>query len=200
MTRGHAGTIVQVRPPPGAPGLVVSTWRGGGSHAAKAVAPPPAARTFWLWFGGVWLLVGVPFLCIGLAVGVRAYHRHERLDREGLPATGTVLVKSVSPGEDGSGDERVEYRFRTSGGRVVRDEARLSAAAWDRLAERGPVRVTYLPGDPGVHRIDGEKDDRLVLGGIFTVLGGVLTVLGGFVFLRGWEIRRRAARRPRQSV
>lgn len=156
----------------------------------------PSADNFWLFFGGIWLLVGFPFLCIGLGVAGSTYLRHQRLDEAGRATEGIVLTKSYSDDGDSSARHSVGYRFTAPGGRVLRGTADVDGATWDRLAERGPVRVTYLPSDPATHRIDGETRDWL-LGGIFAVVGGIFTILGGFVFVRGLQVLRRVERLER---
>jgi Protein of unknown function (DUF3592) len=160
----------------------------------------PSQETFWLWFGGIWLLVGVPFLAFGIIAGAQARLRHDRLDREGVETPGMVLTKSIYSSEDDSGgDHSLTYRFVTPGGRTLTDEAGVGAETWDRLTERGPVLVTYLPTDPEVHRVEGEARGYVVPL-VFAALGSLLTVLGGFVFVRGWNILRRTRHVERKGV
>jgi Protein of unknown function (DUF3592) len=161
-------------------------------------------QSFWLWFGGIWLAVGVPFLLIGIYAAATVVSGDRRLEAAGRPVEGMVLEKwiSTSRSSHGSGTTRqyrVRYRFEAAGGELVEDEAQVGADAWDRLEERGPVAVTYLPDDPHIHRIQGE-DSGLVLGAIFSGVGGVLTVLGGFVFLRGLGQLRVGRRLLREGV
>ena len=153
----------------------------------------PSADTFWLWFGGIWLAVGLPFLLIGLSVTVSEQLRHRRLDAHGRVTEGRVLTKTLSGTSDPV--HLVGYRFTLPDGSTVRDEAQVDGATWDRLVELRSLRVTYLPGRPRTHRIEGEVRDW-VFGAIFSGLGGIFTLLGGFVFLRGLSLRRRTARAP----
>jgi hypothetical protein len=67
---------------------------------------------------------------------------------------------------------------------VVKAEATVGAALWDRLVERGPVHVTYLPDRPRTNRIEEQGADwalPLIFGG----MGLLFVVLGGFVFFKG---------------
>ena len=159
----------------------------------------PSDETFWIWFGGIWLAVGLPFLLIGLWVTVAGHIRDQRLDERGRATEGVVLDRSLSPGADGAA-HTVRYRFTLRDGRTFDGEARVDSAAWERLVEMRSVRVTYLPDDPETHRVEGEARDW-VLGLVFSGLGGIFALLGGFVFVRGWmELRRgrRGARRARR--
>ncbi|HEX2095198.1 MAG TPA: DUF3592 domain-containing protein, partial [Longimicrobiaceae bacterium] len=159
----------------------------------------PTEQTFWLWFGGIWLGVGFPFLCIGVGAGVQTWSRHDRLDRDGHTTAGMVLTKTISSSDDSGPEHSLTYRFTTPDGRTLKDEAEVDPDTWDRLTERGPVQVTYLPRNPGVHRVEGEGRDY-VLALIFSALGSLLTLLGGFVFLRGWSILRRTPIPRREEV
>jgi hypothetical protein len=76
---------------------------------------------------------------------------------------------------------------------VVKNEAQVSAALWDRLVEREPVRVTYLPDRPDINRIDGADGDWM-LPGIFGLLGLVFAGAGGVIFFKGVRGIRRELR------
>ena len=67
---------------------------------------------------------------------------------------------------------------------MVRNEVQVSAGLWDRLIEREPVRVTYLPDRPRANRIEGVGTDWM-LPGIFTLLGLVFVPMGGWIFAKG---------------
>lgn len=158
------------------------------------------ARSFWLWFGGIWLVVGAPFLFIGIYVGAQTVTQKERLQKEGQVTQGIVLTKSIgSSGRNSSPQYWVTYRFTTPDGHVVKDSAQVSVEVWDRLEERGSIQVTYLAQAPQSHRVEGQEDDW-VLPIVFTILGGVFTSLGGFVFLRGLGQVRRARCLEREGM
>jgi hypothetical protein len=54
---------------------------------------------------------------------------------------------------------------------------------WNRLVEREPVDVAYMPGDPANNRLRGES--KWVLAWIFGGLGGLFTIAGGVIFGNG---------------
>lgn len=147
-----------------------------------------AKRSFAFWFGGIWFFVGAPFLIIGVYVGIDTWREDERFTREGQVAQGMVLTKSITRRRESGGREsttyRVEFRFRAPEGTVVKREAQVSSDLWDRLQEREPIRVTFLPGDPRTNRIEGESSTWM-LAVIFTGLGLVFVPIGGFIFFRG---------------
>lgn len=153
----------------------------------------PSPTKFWLWFGGIWVGVGAPFLFIGLLVGARAIQTDRRFPAEAHTAQGLVLTKSL----DKDNGSWVAYRFSTSEGRTVKGNARVTTEVWDRLAERGPIEVSYLPDLPEASRIPGQLfTEEVALPAIFTALGGILTALGSFVLIR-WRGRRgRALKGP----
>lgn len=161
-----------------------------------------SARNFWLWFGSLWLAVGLLFLVIGIAVGVSQRGLGRRFQAEARDATGLVLTKSILSSSNARGPTCwVTYRFATADGRIVKGSGAVSADTWDRLTERGPIRIRYLPERPAQHRVeDGpvEADPAIAL--VFTAGGGALAALGGFVVLR-WRSRlRRAARLERRGT
>lgn len=156
-----------------------------------------AKRSFPFWFGGIWLLCGVPFLVIGLYVGLTTLRDNGRLEREGQVAPGMVLTKRISRSNDSQGRQTtsywVGYRFSTPDGTIVKRETQVSGRLWDRLVEREPVAVTYLPGRSQTSRIENEGADWL-LPGIFTLLGVVFAGAGGLIFGKGMRGIRRELR------
>lgn len=143
-----------------------------------------ARRSFPFWFGGIWLVCGLPFLIIGIYVGIDTVRQQERYTNEAQVAQGMVLAKWISRGSEESTSYRVRYRFHAPDGAVVTSETKVSGALWDRLVEREPVRVTYLPDQPRTHRIEDQGPDW-ILPLVFTGLGIVLVPLGGWIFSRG---------------
>lgn len=148
-----------------------------------------AKRSFAFWFGGIWFFVGAPFLILGIYVGVDTLRQQERFKNEAQVAEGMVLNKWISV-QTSSQQRRetksywVDYRFSAPDGAVVKGEAQVSRGLWDRLVEREPVRVTFLPGDPRSNRIEGESPAWMVPL-IFTGLGLVFAPIGGFIFFKG---------------
>jgi hypothetical protein len=143
-----------------------------------------AKRSFAFWFGGIWLFCGAPFLIVGLVVGVDTLRQHERFENEAESVDGMVLTKRITRNKNNNASYWVGYRFRATDGTVIRNEAQVSGALWDRLVEREPVRVTYLPSEPRSSRIEGAGVDW-ALPGIFTLLGLVFVPIGGVIFVKG---------------
>jgi hypothetical protein len=146
---------------------------------------------FCLWFGGIWLFVGLPFLIIGLYVGAQHVIVNNRLDTEGRTIEGMVLTKEIRTSSSSQSRGRsssvptyhVTFRFVTPSGLITSD-AEVNLDVWDKLVEREPIQVTYLPDAPQHYRIEGQSSGW-VLPIIFTVLGGFFTVVGGYIFWRG---------------
>ncbi|HEU4617233.1 MAG TPA: DUF3592 domain-containing protein, partial [Gammaproteobacteria bacterium] len=164
--------------------------------------------TFALWFGGVWLVVGVPFLVLGLYVGIDQHFASERMKAEGVVATGMVLTKRIDVHDShGSGSTSnasspsysTSFRFVTERGETVKGEAQVDKRTWSGLVERGPVTVTYLPDAPSRYRIDGQ-DDRSGAAFIFAVLGAAFASAGGIVFGRGLVHSRVESRLRREGA
>src|SRR5688572_13226962 len=144
-----------------------------------------AKRSFPFWFGGVWLLCGVPFLIAGLYSGIDTWQTSERFKRDAVVTEGMVLTKRIARDRDSS-DRRywVGYRFAAADGTVVKDEAKDSGELWDRLIEREPLRIKYLLDRPQANRIEGAGPDWVGTL-IFTALGVVFAGLGAVVFSIG---------------
>lgn len=159
-----------------------------------------ARRSFAFWFGGIWLLCGAPFLIIGLYLGIDEWQLADRFKREAQVTDGMVLTKRIRRERNGSSPSYwVGYRFAAANGAVVKSEAQVSVQLWDRLAEREPVRVTYLPDRPQANRIEGEHSGWLPPL-IFTGLGVVFVPIGGWIFLKGVAGIRRELRLESQGV
>jgi hypothetical protein len=156
-----------------------------------------AKRSFPFWFGGIWLFCGAPFLIAGVYLGAHAMRQQARFERDGQVTEGIVLTKRISRKSDSQGRQStsywVGYRFSAPEGRVVKGEAQVSAGLWDRLVEREPVRVTYLPDRPATSRLEDEGADWM-LPGIFTLLGLFFAGAGGPIFFRGVRGIRRELR------
>jgi len=154
--------------------------------------PAITARNFWFWFGGIWVGVGIPFLLIAAGVAIDGARRRDRLEREGRAAEGIVLAKEIRP-QDSGPSYRVSFRFSPPNGGAVSGAAEVSEEAWDALEERGPIAVTFVPGSPTWHRVQGQEDD-LLLPVIFGILGGILASLGGMILWKAFAARRAEAR------
>jgi hypothetical protein len=143
-----------------------------------------------IWVGGIFLLAGIPILCVGIWFARDAANQ-KRLDTEGQSVQGIVLTKTTSTSTSSrsstsSTSYYVTYRFQTSAGQIVRGTSRVSRGTWERLLEREPVEVQYLADSPEVSRISGAAQDGLWTL-LFVGLGGMATVIGIFLFPIGFR-------------
>jgi hypothetical protein len=162
-------------------------------------------NSFFVWFGGIFLVAGLPILLIGvwLSRGVAA---QRRLDTDGRTVQGTVLVKSRITSSSTSRSTAssttsysVTYRFALPTGETRRGAATVGRGTWEALVERGPVEVRYLPESPEVSCIPGQVSDTLAAL-LFVGLGGLATVLGGVPFGMGVHRVRTERRLLREGV
>jgi hypothetical protein len=162
------------------------------------------AKNFWLWFGGIWLACGLPFFVVGLYTGNQQLTADRRLAAEGRTVDGIVLTKAItyssssSSNRSSSATYRVTFRFRTTDGLLV-DEAEVSQDTWDRLIEREPIHVTYVPDAPQFHRIEGQVGGW-IMPIAMTVIGGIFAGLGGIILLRARSRLHANARLQREGV
>lgn len=163
-------------------------------------------KNFWLWFGGIWLFCGSPFLIIGLYLGAQHIYVSKRLAAEGRMVEGMVLTKAItysssdtsSRGGSRNPTYHVTFRFLTRGG-MIQGKAEVSGDTWDTLIEREPIRITYLPDAPQHYRVENQTSGWW-LPGSFTVMGGIFTSLGGFIFLRARTGLQTRARLHREGI
>lgn len=131
---------------------------------------------------------GLIVLLVGLYATYDAYGNAERLAQEGQVAEGIVLerqIRRTASGAKGGATEsyRLVYRFTTADGQTITDEAEVGPAAWDRLVERSPVPIVYVPGAPGINALSGHEPEwAWVL--IAPSIGLIISALGGFVLIR----------------
>ena len=154
----------------------------------KRATPSAGLKSFGVIFGGIWLAVGAPFLVAAVYTAMTDKLQQKQLIENGLRTQGIVLSKSYS--SDSSQAFSVDYRFTVQSGAVVKGTARVTGDVWDRLVERGPIEVTYLPDRTDVARVQGHSTDTL-FSLVFLILGGVLTLAGGFIFVAGVRKSRR---------
>jgi hypothetical protein len=167
---------------------------------------PPFAITpknFWFWFGGIWFFCGLPFLIVGLYLGIQHGDVSKRLDAEGRAVEGMVLTKSVRSSSSSSSQRNssptyeITFRFLTPEG-LVNGTAQVTREAWDQFVEREPLGITYLPDDPQRYRIEGQTSGW-ILPGVFTGLGSIFTIIGGFILLNARNQSRAKERLQREG-
>ena len=159
------------------------------------------AKNFWLWFGGIWLVCGLPFSLIGLYTGNQQITTERRLAAEGRTVDGIVLTKAITSSSSRSNSSptyKVTFRFLTTEAQIT-DEAEVSQETWDRLIEQEPIQVTYVPEAPQYHRVEGQVGGW-VMPVAMTVMGGIFAGLGGFILLRARSRLRTNARLQREGV
>ncbi len=142
---------------------------------------------FWVFFGSIFLLVGLPFV---LLAGY-FFAQERQLATTGRVVGAMVLTKDI--GRSGNNTNRsVTYRFIDADGRTIEGRSEVGEPLWSSLTERGPVSVAYLPNRPSVNRVVGTSKRTLLL--IFSFVGGFLSLAGGTiatVALRNARTRRR---------
>lgn len=143
-------------------------------------------RNFGLVFGGIWLVVGIP-IAIG---GYFMWQSEQRFAADAVSAEGKVLTRDIrtarssssSGGSSTSTEYWVSYRFQPSKGTPLEGSSKVDVHVWERLQERGPVTVSYLPYDPTSNRVAGSPDwvgpaIMAGLGGVFALAGGTIVVI-----------------------
>jgi hypothetical protein len=161
-----------------------------------------ARRSFGFWFGGIFLLCGLPFL----ATSIFLFYDDWRFGQEAQSTQGMVLTKEIRVSRSsGQGSRRssrtkhyeVTYRFMAEGETFEgRDE--LSHGEWQQLVEREAVEVLYRPGKASSNRLAGHSS--WLLKTIFGLLGSVFTVLGSVFFVRAIGKARLESRLRQQGV
>ena len=152
---------------------------------------PLARRSSGFWFGGFFLVVSLPFVLAGLFLVFTDW----QFAREARPTQGMVLTKDIRTSGRKSRTKHYEatYRF-TAGGAEVEGRDELPRETWERLREREPVGVRYLPQRPSSsHLSDYSPGFRNALVGL---LGAVFAVVGGRILMRSirharleWHLR-----------
>jgi uncharacterized protein DUF3592 len=154
---------------------------------------PLARKSFGFWFGGISLLVGLPWFVVN---GVIPFYADWRFAQEGRSTRGMVLTKEIRR----SGNTRSEtlhydvtYRFAVSG-ETIEGRDGLLLEDWERLIERQSADVLYRAGNPSSNRLAGNRP--WIKRTFFGFLGLVFAVLGSTVFARAvrnarleWHLR-----------
>lgn len=119
---------------------------------------------FTLIFTGTWCLVGLIFLCVGLAMRKSALNREERLRAR----TSGTIIEVVRHGRANGAGWFPIVEFEADGKRISL-ESRDGGGA-KRFYEGQAVEVLYDPDDPACFQLEGMNTVRLV-GTIFTWVG-----------------------------
>jgi hypothetical protein len=154
---------------------------------------PLARRSSSLWFGAIFLSVGLAFLIGG---SVQLYH-DVMFARESVVTRGIVLTKEIKRSGKQNRTRRYEatYRYAVVGNTFEGRDA-LPVDRWKQLVEREPVDVLYDRRDSAVSRLAGRRS--WLVTALIALVGALLTAIGGR-FLIGAIRRARLEWRLRQS-
>lgn len=138
-----------------------------------------AKRSFWLFFGGIWLLAGLIMLVVAVGMGIQ----EQQWRSDAVQTTGIVLTKDIVPADsDSSTQYRVRFRFTTQDGSTVEGNQDVEVGTWEGLTERDPVEVYYLPSSPSSARL--EPGANVFMAVIFFLFGAVFGGIGGVLVVR----------------
>ncbi|MGH7324637.1 MAG: DUF3592 domain-containing protein [Candidatus Rokuibacteriota bacterium] len=152
---------------------------------------PLSGRTFFVWFGALFMCVGL----ILLYTGVQDATREQAYQKQGQVVEAVVVNKSIKrASREGNSSTKYEivYRFTTADGRTAESVDAVSVEEWESLDRGSPFKVAYLPGEPQSSRAEGSGGMQSPL--IMTGLGSLLALIGGVLFVRTatrvWRDRR----------
>jgi hypothetical protein len=135
------------------------------------------------------------FLIFGL-IFFRLSCEEDYYEKGGARVQGIVLQKTYSPGTRSTGGRGgssskhyVSYRFTTKEGRTIEGRYDVLPGTWQKLKERDPVTVEYLPDSPDTNRIPEQRARSL----IWTIMALVLLVASGVLFIISRRQRRAQA-------
>ena len=143
--------------------------------------------------GGICLAIGLLLVGAGIHVAVSGWTDASRLEEAGQVVTGTVIAKVGN----GRRYVKITYRFTTRTGETITGKADVWDATWLRVQQNRQLRVTYVPDNPQIHRVDGQRSfggPAIVVWeilGVFVGAMGALLVGIGFTRLRGTKRHRR---------
>jgi hypothetical protein len=146
------------------------------------------ARYFLPVFGSIFFVVGL----LLLVAGINEALNERELKQHGVVVQGMVLSKIVlHSSKNDTPSYSATYRFSTPDGKVMQGDCEMDLEPWERLKERRPVAVRYLPDNLTINCVDGENGRQsLVEVLIFCIIGGIFTFIGGLVLILGWRSRK----------
>jgi hypothetical protein len=170
--------------------IIFKSGRSSGPIGDVASAREDVAGSFWravqrpgaLWFGGLFLLVGMPLFVVGVA----RFYDDWRFAREALPTQGLTLTKEIKKGRNRANREpsrqyEVTYRYSVNGESFEgRDE--LSADDWQAVVEREPIPVSYRPATPSFSHL--ARRNTWLRKTIFAFAGLLCTAAGCWIVIR----------------
>lgn len=141
-------------------------------------------RSVRLWVGGIFVLVGMIFLVIGIqTAGTEQAYR-----TTGITVDATVLSKSIEKAKRGEHSRTrylVTYRYLSEQGQEIESVTEVPVEDWEDLEAGKTLPITYLPDAPETNRADGDNEWIAAL--VFLGMGGLFTLIGGG--LAFWDLR-----------
>ena len=145
--------------------------------------------------GWVFVAAGVLFLVFGAYASYTGWVHDRSLEQEGRVANGVVLEKNVQTTIERRAGERlgerttethylVTVRFSALGEDIT-DTVEMDKDVWDPLKEQDPIRVTYLPDKPEIHRVEGQDAEFQLWKVLLWLMGGGLFLYAGKLLLAG---------------
>jgi hypothetical protein len=146
--------------------------------------------------GWVFVVGGVLFMVAGTYTSYTGWVHDRSLEQEGRVANGTVLEKTARTTVERQAGLRsheggtiethylVTFRFSASGEDIA-GTAEVDRDVWDRLQEQDPIKVTYLPDQPEIHRLEGQDTEFSVWKLLLWLASGGLFLYAGKLLLAG---------------
>jgi hypothetical protein len=159
----------------------------------KWLAGLPVSSIGWVFIAG-----GVLVLVAGAYTTYTGWVHDRSLEQEGRVANGVVLEKNVRTTVErqaGRSSETVRgrttkthylvtFRFSASGENIT-DTVEMDKDVWDRLQAQDPIKVTYLPNQPEIHRLEGQDTEFQLWKLLLWLGGGGLFMYAGKLLLAG---------------
>jgi len=132
-------------------------------------------------FGLFWTLFSFIFVVAGVGFYISGYQKYDRLVREGVPGSATIIKLEI----DDSGDSTsyfVYYQFLAAvQGKFSRFDAResVSSAIYRSLKVEQEIEILWAESDPTISTIKAEfKPPDLLFSLIFSGMGGLFVLIG----------------------
>ncbi len=143
--------------------------------------------------GGICLAIGLLLVSAGIHFAVSVWSDASRLEQAGQVVTGTVIAKVGN----GRRYVKITYRFTTRTGETITGKADVWNATWLRVQQNRQLRVTYVPDNPQIHRVEGQRP----FGGpaivVWEILGVFVGAMGALLVGIGFSRRRGTKRHQR---
>jgi hypothetical protein len=186
----HKKVVIDWREPIGA------THDAAGGESAQQQATATQSSSYQPARGSLLPFLRWGFLIFGL-IFFRLSCEEGYYEKGGTRVQGIVLQKTYSPGTHSTGGRGgssskhyVNYRFTTKEGRTIEGRYDVLPGTWQKLKERGPITVEYLPDAPDTNRIPEQRARSLT----WTVMALVLLVASGVLFVISRRQRRAQAK------